>query len=137
MKLNISETEAFIYSLAFASLFVLSVYIWKPLVTPPAEIIQIWLKKWYHLRPSERRLIEDYEMRMRTKSVGTLMLMAMAFLIARSHLGERPEVGVIRWFGLQINLQTLKSCFWVLVLNSLLFAGEIWQMARGYAAIMY
>ena len=45
MKLNISETEAFIYSLILSSLFVLSVYIWKPIVTPPPEIKQMWLKK--------------------------------------------------------------------------------------------
>ena len=49
MKLNISEAEAFIYSTIFASLFVLSVYIWKPIATPPAYITQIWMKKWYHL----------------------------------------------------------------------------------------
>ena len=49
MKLDITEAEAFIFSTIFASLFVVSVYIWKPLVTPPAEIKQIWMKKWYKM----------------------------------------------------------------------------------------
>ena len=54
MKLNITEVEAFFYSMLFSSLFVISVYIWKPIVTPPAEIKQIWLKKWHKLNFGER-----------------------------------------------------------------------------------
>ena len=54
MKLSISETEAFVYSCIFSSLFVLSVYIWKPLVTPPDDIKAIWMKKWYKLNRIEK-----------------------------------------------------------------------------------
>jgi len=108
MKLTISETEAFIYATGFASLFVLSVYIWKPLITPPEEITKVWQKKWYSLRSQERLMIEDYEMRMRTKSVGTLVLLAMIFLLARSSLSERQDVSIFRWFGLTIDLQTIR-----------------------------
>ena len=108
MKLNITEAEAFIYAAIFSSLFVIAVYIWKPLVTPPAEIMKIWLKKWHQLRFSERQMIEEYEMRMRTKSVGLLVLFAILFLIGRSHLGERLEVSIMRWFGLVLDWQTVR-----------------------------
>ena len=89
MKLNISETEAFIYSCIFSSLFVLSVYIWKPLVTPPIEIKQIWMKKWYKLTIFEKNMVEEYEIRMRIKSVGTLVLLSLIFILCKAHLAER------------------------------------------------
>ena len=84
MKLNITEAEAFIYSTIFASLFVLSVYIWKPIATPPAYITQIWMKKWYHLTQNEKKAIEEYEVRMRCTSVGTLVVLSFLFLLGRS-----------------------------------------------------
>ena len=71
-------------------------------------------------------MIEAYEIRMRTKSVGLLVGLASIFLIAKSHLSERQEVGVLRWFGLAVDWQTIRQTFWVIVLNSILFAGEIW-----------
>ena len=108
MKLNIGEAEAFIYATIFSSLFVISVYIWKPLVTPPAEIKQIWLKRWHNLKFADRNMIEEYEMRMRTKSVGLLVLLACVFLIAKSHLGERKDVSIMRWFGLSLDWQTVR-----------------------------
>ena len=47
MKLNIIEAEAFIYATIMSSFFVVAVYIWKPLMTPPAEIVKVWRKKWH------------------------------------------------------------------------------------------
>lgn len=108
MKLNISETEAFIYSCIFSSLFVLSVYIWKPMVTPPADIKQIWMKKWYRLSHAEKTVIEEYEIRMRMKSVGTLVLLAFTFILCKAHLAENQEVSILRWFGVRINLQVIR-----------------------------
>ena len=135
MKLKITEAEAFIYSAIVASFFVLSVYIWKPLVTPPAEVKQLWLRKRHNLKPYEVKAIEDYEIGMRIKSVGSLVLLAMSLLVFRSHLSERPDVGILRWFGLTLDLQTLQQTCLVLLLNSLLFAGEIWQIMRGTAQV--
>ena len=74
---------------------------------------------------------------MRTKSVGTLVLLAALFILCKAQLAERPEVSISRWFGLSINLQVLRQSFMVLLLNSLLFAGEAWQIARGMAPILY
>ena len=108
MKLDITEAEAFIFSTIIASLFVISVYVWKPLVTPPAEIKQIWMKKWYKLTHEEKDTIDLYEVRMRIKSVGTLCLLAFLFLLCRSSLAERREVGILQWFGLTINFQVLR-----------------------------
>lgn len=137
MKLEISQAEAFIFSTIFASLFVVSVYIWKPLVTPPVEIKRIWLKKRHNLTQFEKKTIEMYEVRMRIQSVGTLCLLAFLFLIMRSSLGERREVGVLQWFGLSINMQVLRQTLMTLILNSVLFAGEIWQLLRGMARVNY
>ena len=108
MKLDIGETEAFILATVFSSLFVISVYIWKPLVTPPTDIRQIWMKKWYNLTRDEKKTIEQYEIRMRIKSVGTLCLLAFVFIVGRSSLGERRDVGVLKWFGLSVNFQVIR-----------------------------
>lgn len=108
MKLNISETEAFITSCVFSSLFVISVYIWKPIVTPPADIKQIWMKKWYRLSNAEKTMIEEYEIRMRMKSVGTLSILAFIFILCRANLAENQEVSMLRWFGLRINFQVIR-----------------------------
>lgn len=37
MKLDVTETEAFVYSSVLATVFVLAVYIWKPLYDPPYD----------------------------------------------------------------------------------------------------
>ena len=89
MKLEISEAEAFFYSTIFASCFVFSIYIWKPIVAPPAEIHKLRQKKVHRLNYSERQTIDDYEIRMRMKSVGILVCLAVLFLICRSRLSER------------------------------------------------
>jgi membrane protease YdiL (CAAX protease family) len=74
---------------------------------------------------------------MKMKSVGTLVCLALIFIVFRADLGERREVGILRWFGLSIDLQVIKQVFLVLFLNSILFAGEIWQIARGMTDISY
>jgi hypothetical protein len=38
MKLEITEFEAYSYSLILASFFVLAVYIWKPIFDPPYDV---------------------------------------------------------------------------------------------------
>ena len=53
MKLDITELGAFALSTLFASLFVISVYIWKPITKRPPELLKIWRKPKYLLSPSE------------------------------------------------------------------------------------
>ena len=74
---------------------------------------------------------------MKMKSVGILVCLALIFIVFRADLGQRPEVGILKWFGLSIDLQVIKRVFLVLFLNSVLFAGEIWQIARGMTDISY
>jgi membrane protease YdiL (CAAX protease family) len=45
MKLEVSETQAYILTTLIASFFVLAVYVWKPFVTAPAKIRQLQKKK--------------------------------------------------------------------------------------------
>ena len=61
MKLEITEYGAVAFSTVFASFFVISVYIWKPVTKPPLELLKLWQKRKDFLRPAERELIEDYE----------------------------------------------------------------------------
>ena len=56
------------------------------------------------LNRAEKQTMEEYEVRMRIKSVGLLTLTAMASILIRSHLAERREVGMFQWFGLSVNL---------------------------------
>ena len=56
------------------------------------------------LNRAEKSTMEEYEVRMRIKSVGLLTLTAMASILIRSHLAERREVGMFQWFGLSVNL---------------------------------
>jgi len=37
MKLEVTEAEAYLYSLVLASFFVIAVYIWKPIFDPPYD----------------------------------------------------------------------------------------------------
>ena len=80
MKLDISEFGAFAFSTLFASFFVISVYIWKPITRPPLELLKLWQKRKNHLKKDERTLIDEYEIKMRIRSVGTLCGIAFIFL---------------------------------------------------------
>lgn len=135
MKLNVGETEAVVYATAFASFFVIAVYIWKPLVSTPPEIHKIMLKKYEHVRQNDEAVIQEYETRMRTMSVGTLVVLSTLFLIARADLDQREEVGILQWFGMQPTFQAIRQTAKVILLNSLLFAGEIYQIASGMVTI--
>ena len=53
MKLDITEIGAFALSTLFASLFVISVYIWKPITKKPPELLRIWQKPKYKLTLQE------------------------------------------------------------------------------------
>lgn len=108
MKLNVGETEAVVYATAFASFFVIAVYIWKPLVSTPPEIHKIMLKKYEHVRQNDEAVIQEYETRMRTMSVGTLVVLSTLFLIARADLDQREEVGILQWFGMQPTFQAIR-----------------------------
>ena len=55
---------------------------------------------------------------------------ASIFLMTQANLAERQDVSILRWFGLEINLGVLISCIKVLLMNTILFAGEIFQMAK-------
>lgn len=50
---------------------------------------------------------------------------------------ERPEVGIVEWFGLTLDVQALKACINAIALNSILFSGEIYQIARGMTKVSH
>ena len=68
---------------------------------------------------------------MRVRSVGSLCILAAVLVCFMADLSERPQVGVLRWFGLSIDKDTLKHTLMVLVLNSVFFSGELYQLLRG------
>ena len=74
---------------------------------------------------------------MRIRSVGTLCVLAFIFLCFMADFDKRTEVGVLRWFGLAINQEVVKHTLMVILLNSILFAGEIYQIARGMTDLRY
>ena len=76
-------------------------------------------------------------MLLRAVSTGLFVIMAACYLIAKSDRNKRPEVSISKWFGLSLSAEALFSTLWVLMINTMLFAGEVWQMARGYVAIMF
>ena len=46
-------------------------------------------------------------------------------------------MGILRWFGLNIDQDTVKHTAMALLLNSIFFAGELFQLARGMTHIRY
>ena len=131
MRLDITELGAFALSTLFASTFVVSVYIWKPFTKRPPELLKIWQKPKYQLTRLERDMIDAYENKMRIRSVGTLCILAAVLICVMADMGDRPQVGVLRWFGLSIDKDALKHTLMVLVLNSVFFSGELYQLFRG------
>jgi len=49
----------------------------------------------------------------------------------------RTNVGILEWFGLKINLEVIKYTLLALLLNSVLFMGEIFQVFKGMVTIRY
>lgn len=124
-------------STLYASFFVVAVYIWKPFVRTPYNIKQLQKKKQHQLKSSEWEQLEDYLSMQRTKSVGTLCLIAFVSLVWLADRSARPEVGFVRWFGLTLDVAALKACINALVLNTVLFSGEIYQIIRGMTRVMH
>lgn len=69
--------------------------------------------------------------------MGTLCFVAFVFIIWWSDREQRPDVGVLQWFGLTMDYNTLKACLNALALNTILFSGEIFQIFRGMTKIAY
>ena len=46
-------------------------------------------------------------------------------------------MGVVSWFGLSLDVAALKACVNALVLNTVLFSGEIYQIIRGMTRVMH
>jgi len=63
--------------------------------------------------------------------------MAGMFILTQADLSLNPHVSVLRWFGLTINVPVLMACVSVLMLNSILFMGEIFQIKKAMRAVDY
>jgi membrane protease YdiL (CAAX protease family) len=137
MKLQVNQNTAFVLSTLYASFFVVAVYIWKPFVRTPYNIKQLQKKKQHQLKQAEWEQLEDYLSRQRTRSVGTLCVFAFASLFWMADRQTRPEVGVFKWFGLDLDIGALKACVNALVLNTVLFSGEVYQIIRGMTKVMH
>lgn len=46
-------------------------------------------------------------------------------------------MSILKWFGLPINMQVISATIRALVLNSVLFMGEIFQLLKGMTSIEY
>jgi len=68
---------------------------------------------------------------MKIMSVTTLCLSAFVLLLMWADYDKRPEVSVFRWFGFRFNWYVFKQMWNALFLNSVLFAGELFQLAKG------
>lgn len=135
MKLVITELQAMVLSLIFASFFVIAVYIWKPIFIVPGLNLTNSPKQ---LDPKEekRRMkqnpaIAEFEMRMRIASVGFLCLLAFISIVLMGDPLRRRDVSIARWFGLPITPEVIRVSGYCLLLNSILFSGEIFQLVTG------
>lgn len=63
--------------------------------------------------------------------------MAMLFLIMIADHAKRPQVSILQWFGLKIDADCIVFTIKGLLLNSVLFAGEIFQYCMGMAKNNY
>jgi len=81
--------------------------------------------------------VESFEIKMRTQSVATLCFFALLTIIIVADHNKRPEVSIFSWFGLKIETSAVKFTFRALMLNSVLFAGEIFQIFKGMVQVKY
>jgi predicted Abi (CAAX) family protease len=57
--------------------------------------------------------------------------MALLFLILIADHSQRVHVSILGWFGLKIDTQVIINTFKALILNSVLFSGEIFMLVMG------
>jgi len=50
----------------------------------------------------------------------------MIFFIMMADHSKHPEVNILQWFGLKIDLEAIKFTIYAIGLNSVLFMGEIY-----------
>jgi hypothetical protein len=142
MKLDVSPQGALFYCSVLATFFVLAVYIWKPIYDPPSFGKLEPRKQTLNRDRTEGRLKrentqkqQEFEIKMRCQSVGTLCFLAMLYFILVADHSRRPDVSIAAWFGLKIDLQVILFTLKALMLNSVLFAGEILQLATGMTRV--
>lgn len=123
-------------SFVLASFFVISVYIWKPIFNPPYKIREL-RNNQTRLSAYQQAQIDEFESKMRTQSVGSLCFLALLCIIMAADHVQRPEVSILKWFGFRVDLHAIKYTTYALALNSLLFAGEIFQLIRGMEDVGY
>jgi prenyl protein peptidase len=74
---------------------------------------------------------------MRIQSVGTLCFMALLFLILIADHSQRTHVSILSWFGFKINTEVIINTFKALLLNSVLFSGEIFMIMMQMTYVHY
>ena len=74
---------------------------------------------------------------MKIRSVGTLCILAFVLICFLADWNQRPQVSFLRWFGLSINKEVLKHTLMVLVLNSVFFSGELFQLCRNMTELQH
>jgi membrane protease YdiL (CAAX protease family) len=81
--------------------------------------------------------VEEFEIKMRSQSVGTLCFFSLLTITMIADHNARPEVSILTWFGLKVDFKVFKFTLLSLVLNSVLFMGEIFQIAKGMVVVRY
>jgi membrane protease YdiL (CAAX protease family) len=84
-----------------------------------------------------QKKVEEFEIKMRCQSVGTLCFMALMWIIMTADHNQRQNVSITKWFGLKIDLEVIKYTITGLLLNSVLFMGEIFQIIKGMVRVGY
>ena len=113
MLLEIGTTGAVLGSLGLASFFVLSLYMWIPFEKKDKN-------KVYDENSTE-------EVTKRIISVTMLSALAFVFILIGADFDKRPEVGILKWFGLQLGPNEMLAISFTLTLNFILYLGEFVQ----------
>jgi len=77
------------------------------------------------MTPAMRKKVEEFEIKMRSQSVGTLCFFSLLTIIMLADHNARLDCSILTWFGLKIDLKVFKYTLLSLALNSVLFMGEI------------
>ena len=120
------------YSILFSSFFVAAVYVWRPFIqfkrkdNPHPD--KTGKHIYFELEENQRK--EVFDIKMKCFAVMCLCAMAAFFLLVQSDLSVRPEVTILKWFGLAVDTDVLLACVGTLSLNTILFMGEIFQIVK-------
>ncbi|CDW91388.1 caax prenyl protease 2-like [Stylonychia lemnae] len=118
MKLEVQPLEAVVLGFGFSSIFVLSLYFWKIFEGKKPQ-------GYFYDENSQTEILK------RVSSVVVFSFTCISFLNIKADHRQRDDVDLFRWFGLHFDGQISLAIANTLMLNSILFLGEIVQYLWG------